>query len=219
MRNNIGLTFLEFDTIQNYRHNPTVYVELAGNALYTPYVLNYAPPRPASATSSRASARFRARRAGQGNLADSPDVWNRVAREENDGNIGLIDQHAARRGSRVAEGGVRVGGDSRDRGAEGSQHLPRSTLSKKTSDWRLGKDKYARKFAYVLRPIRRPSSCCAGGGDLQATRMEMEKLAAPKTIKQALDEIAKQHATPDTYMATRARRSSRRRRSCARKIW
>ena len=37
-----GLALLELDTIQNYRHNPTVYVELAGNALYTPFVLEYA---------------------------------------------------------------------------------------------------------------------------------------------------------------------------------
>ena len=29
----------------------------------------------------------------------------------------------------------------------------------------------------------------------------MAKLAAPHTVKEALDEIAKQHATPDTYMA------------------
>src|SRR4029078_4137564 len=30
---------------------------------------------------------------------------------------------------------------------------------------------------------------------------EMAKLAAPQTVKQALDEVARQHATPDTYMA------------------
>src|SRR5215468_2341660 len=28
----------------------------------------------------------------------------------------------------------------------------------------------------------------------------MEKLAAPKSVKEALDDIAKQHATPDTFM-------------------
>src|SRR6185295_3883513 len=35
----------------------------------------------------------------------------------------------------------------------------------------------------------------------QATRQEMAKVAAPKTVKEALDEIAKNHATPDTYVA------------------
>src|SRR5262249_58098458 len=43
LRNNLGMSLLELDTIQSYRHNPTVYVELAGNALYTPYLLNYGP--------------------------------------------------------------------------------------------------------------------------------------------------------------------------------
>jgi uncharacterized protein (DUF885 family) len=37
--------------------------------------------------------------------------------------------------------------------------------------------------------------------DLKSTREEMAKLAAPKTVKQALDDVAKQHATPATYMA------------------
>ena len=32
----IGLNLLEFDKIQNYRHNPTVPVELIGNALFLP---------------------------------------------------------------------------------------------------------------------------------------------------------------------------------------
>src|SRR5262245_30354365 len=92
IKNNIGLSLLELDTIQAFRHNPTIYVELAGNALYVPYVLNYAP----------AETRFRhiIKRLEQipalvqqakDNLVDAPEVWNRVAREENDGNIGLID--------------------------------------------------------------------------------------------------------------------------------
>src|ERR1700756_2436335 len=37
IKNNIDLALLDLDTIQSYKHNPTVYVELAGNALYTPY--------------------------------------------------------------------------------------------------------------------------------------------------------------------------------------
>ena len=34
MKNNIGLSLLELETIQSFKHNPTVYVELAGNALF-----------------------------------------------------------------------------------------------------------------------------------------------------------------------------------------
>jgi uncharacterized protein (DUF885 family) len=41
----------------------------------------------------------------------------------------------------------------------------------------------------------------AAEADLKTVRAEMAKLAAPKTVEQALDEIARQHATRDTYLA------------------
>src|SRR5262249_12726417 len=72
----------------------------------------------------------------------------------------------------------------------------------KSSDWRLGKEKYAKKFDYVLGTGKTPEQVLAlAEAELQNTRAEMAKLAAPKTVKQALDDVAKQHATPDTYMA------------------
>jgi uncharacterized protein (DUF885 family) len=43
VKNSLALSLLELNTIQSYKHNPTVYVELAGNALFNPYVLDYAP--------------------------------------------------------------------------------------------------------------------------------------------------------------------------------
>src|ERR1700722_14967539 len=43
MRDAISATRLDVEEVQSYRHNPTIYVELVGNALYTPYVLHYAP--------------------------------------------------------------------------------------------------------------------------------------------------------------------------------
>lgn len=39
----IALNLLEFDRIQNYKHNPTVYVELVGSALFQPLTDDYAP--------------------------------------------------------------------------------------------------------------------------------------------------------------------------------
>ena len=201
--NNIGGSLLELDTIQSYRHNPTVYVELAGNALYTPFVLNYAP----------IDARFRhiIRRLekipalvdqAKANLVDAPEVWNRVAREENDGNIGLID-HTLRQ---AAPGALKPSYDAAAGPALAAlkdlNAFLAGPLSKKTSDWRLGKENYARKFAYVLATDATPEQLLADAErELQATRTEMAMLAAPRTVKQALDEIAAHHATPDTYMA------------------
>jgi uncharacterized protein (DUF885 family) len=203
LRNNVGGALLELDTIQSYRHNPTVYVELAGNALYTPFVLNYAP----------LDARFRhiIRRLekipalvdqAKANLVDAPEVWNRVAREENDGNIGLID-HTLRQ---AAPGALKSSYDAAARPALAAlkdlNAFLAGPLSKKTSDWRLGKENYARKFAYVLATDATPEQLLADAErELQATRTEMAMLAAPRTVKQALDEIATHHATPDTYMA------------------
>ena len=76
-------------------------------------------------------------------------------------------------------------------------------LSAKTSDWRLGKEKYAKKFALVLASGRSPEDLLAAAeADLKTVRAEMAKLAAPKTVEQALADVARQHPTPDTYIAT-----------------
>src|ERR1700676_3409091 len=92
MRDALGASALELDEIQSYRHNPTAYVELLGNGLYTPYVLHYAP----------ATERYRhiinrlnripeLIRQAEANLRDSPEVWNQVARDENLGNVALTE--------------------------------------------------------------------------------------------------------------------------------
>ena len=75
-------------------------------------------------------------------------------------------------------------------------------FSKKTSDWQFGKEKCARKLEYFLATGKTPEQLLGEAEeDLRISQAQMEKLAAPKTLKQALDEIAKVHATPDTYMA------------------
>ncbi len=43
VQNQVELSLLDLNRIQSFRHNPTVYVELAGNALFNPFVLEYAP--------------------------------------------------------------------------------------------------------------------------------------------------------------------------------
>ena len=92
LQHQVELALLEIDRIQSYRHNPTVYVELVGNSLFTPFVLEYAPLemryRHIIQRLSKVPALLEQARM---NLMDAPEVWNRVAREENDGNVGLID--------------------------------------------------------------------------------------------------------------------------------
>jgi uncharacterized protein (DUF885 family) len=203
LRNNINLSLLELDTIQNFRHNPTVYVELVGNAIYTPYLLNYAA---VEARFQHIIKRLEKIPAlvdqAKTNLVDSPEVWNRVAREENDGNIGLIDQTLRKAVPASLKASYDTAAGTALAALKDLNAFLADTLSKKTSDWRLGKEKYAKKFAYMLATDKTPEQLLAEAEkDLQATRMEMAMLAAPRTVKQALDEIATHHATPDTYMA------------------
>ena len=84
----ISLALLELQSIQNYRHNPTLYVELIGNALYSPFVLEYTEKstryehiikRLAGVPDFLQQARI--------NLASAPEIWTKVAIGENDGNI------------------------------------------------------------------------------------------------------------------------------------
>lgn len=203
MKNQINLALLELNTIQSYRHNPTVYVELAGNAVFTPYMLNYAPKEKRFQQITRRLEHFPALfEQAKANLTDAPEVWNRVAREENDGTIGLIDKTLraevpeAQKADygRAAEGALAALKDF-------SAYLGKD-LSKRTSDWRLGREKYALKCDYVLATGKTPEQLLAEAeAALKMTRDELDTLAKPKTARQALDDVAKQHATPETYMA------------------
>jgi uncharacterized protein (DUF885 family) len=203
MHDAIQATRLDVEEVQSYRHNPTIYVELIGNALYTPYVLHYAA----------ADERFKhiiqrlnripelVRQAEQ-NLSDSPEIWNKVAREENTGNIDLIDgvlrtscpKGLAQEYTQAAYPALIA--------LKAFNEFLDGTLAKKTSDWRLGKVYYAKKFSYVLATGKTPDELLKEAeADLGKTRDEMVQLASPKSVEQALADVALAHATPHTYMA------------------
>ena len=191
MRNAIGLGLLDLDTIQSYKHNPTIYVELAGNALFSPYVLNYAPKDQRIQHIIRRLEKFPVLfEQAKANLTDAPEVWTRVAREENDGTIGLIDQTLR---AEVAEP-QKADYDRAARTAVAAlkdfDAFLKTELSKKTSDWRLGQENYARKCGFVLATGKAPDQLLAEAeADLKSTREAMAKLAAPKSVRQALDDI------------------------------
>jgi len=203
MHDAIEAARLDVQEIQSYRHNPTTYVELIGNALYMPYVLQYAA----------ADERFKhiIKRLGlipqfirqaEENLQDSPEVWNKVAREENAGNIDLIDG-ALRTDCPPAllKDYAQAAVPALD-ALRGFNIWLDATLSKKTADWRLGSRRYAKKFRFVLATGKTPDALLEEAeADLAKTRDAMVQLAAPKTVDQALAEVALHHATPATYMA------------------
>ncbi|HEV8038630.1 MAG TPA: DUF885 domain-containing protein [Bryobacteraceae bacterium] len=201
IQNQIDLAILEFRRIQSFRHNPTMYVELIGNALYNPYVLEYAPLetryRHIIQRLFRIPAFFEN---AQSMLVDSPELWTTVAQKENDGNIELIDKTLRAKVPAVLKAEF-------DRAAKSSLDSLRAfnkflntELSRKPSEWRLGKDKYEEKFRYTFVSGKTPDQVLAEAETaLKDVRGEMAKLAAPRSIKEALDKIAREHPTPETY--------------------
>jgi len=203
MKNQLNLQLLELNTIQSFKHNPTIYVELAGNALFVPFILEYAPKdqrfRHIVKRLEKMPALFEQAKA---NLVDAPEIWNRVAVDENTGTIGLIDKELRAAVPDAQKADYDRAASTALDALKGFNTFLEKDLSKKTADWRLGKENYAKKFANVLVTGKTPEQLLAEAeADLQSIRQDMEKTAAPKTVKEALDEIAKQHATPDTYMA------------------
>lgn len=202
IKNDLSLYLLDLNTIQSYKHNPTVYVELAGNAVFQPSVLNYAPLDRRVGQIIKRLEKFPALfDQAKANLVDSPEIWNKVAREENDGNIALVDKELRAKVPDAQKADYDRAAATALAALKDFNTFLEKDLSRKTSDWRLGKENYARKFEYTLVTGKAPEQLLAEAeADLQTTRQEMEKLAAPKTVPQALDDIAKQHATPGTFM-------------------
>jgi len=202
IQNQIDLTLLDLNQIRSFRHNPTICVELIGNALFNPFVLEYAPIEtryrhiiqrlfkvPGVIQNAKAT------------LADSPEVWTRVAMEENDGNIGLIDktlrEHVP---SNLKSDYDRAAKSALDALRDFNQYM-KTVLSGRTADWRLGKEKYEQKFRFALVSGKTPEQVLSEAeASLKTVREEMVKLAAPRSVKEALDKIAQQHATPKTFM-------------------
>jgi len=202
IQNAIDLSLQDLQQVQSYRHNPTTYVELVGNALFPPFVLEYAPFDTRFQQIIQRLSRVPALMdQAKMNLADSPEIWNRVAREENDGNIDLIDKTLRAK----APANLQADFDKAAKPALDSLRsfnaFLKDDLSRKTSDWRLGKERYAQKFAYTLIAGKTPEEVLSEAeAALKDAREQMAKLAAPHTIREALDAIAKQHTTPEHFM-------------------
>ncbi len=202
LENQTDLALLELREIQSFRHNPTVYVELVGNALFNPFVLDYAPIDTRYRHIVQRLFRVPALLdQAKSNLKDAPEIWNRVAQEENEGNIALIDKTLREK----VPAGVKADFDRAAAVALAALRdfnvFLKSDLSRRTSDWRLGKDKYSKKFRFALVSGKTPEQVLSEAqAALQSVRDQMAKLAAPKSIPEALAKVAQQHAALDAFM-------------------
>jgi uncharacterized protein (DUF885 family) len=181
----IGLNLLELDRIQNYKHNPTVYVELLGSALFQPLTDEYAAEDVRlSDVLSRVAATPTFVDQARSELVDADPIFIKVAVQENDGNINLIQDTIAAavakhpelkaRLDKVAPSAVKALKDF-------SQWLQNDLAKRKTDrTWRLGKDFYAEKFRLVMEADITPDQVLADAErDFKKTRAEMLELALP----------------------------------------
>jgi uncharacterized protein (DUF885 family) len=220
LRHEIGLKLLDLDVIRNYRRNPTLYVELIGTALFDPFVREYAPKaerfRHIIARLRRVPALLDQARE---NLAGAPEIWTRVAREENEGNIALIDRTLRE----AAPPQLRAAYDEAAAPALAAlkafnDWLARE-LGRRPADWRLGADLYRRKFRLALATSAAPEAVLADAeAALGAVRSKMLDLSLAldssaskpaagdperlnEIVARALARIAARHATRETYFA------------------
>jgi uncharacterized protein (DUF885 family) len=203
IRNAIGLALLDLQSLQSYRHNPTAYVELIGNALFTPYKLDYAPKATRFGHIIKRMEKI-PRLIGQArtNLTDAPPIWIQVAREENAGNVELIDQTLRAQVPAPQKAAYEVAAGRALMALHGFDAFLEQTLSQHPRPWQLGPEAYREKCEYELELGRTPEQLLAAAeSDLQATRDQMARLAAPLSVPEALDQVARRHTTPERYLA------------------
>jgi uncharacterized protein (DUF885 family) len=181
----IGLNLLEFDHIRSYKHNPTVGVELIGNALFLPLTQSYAPHDVrVGDVLSRVSQIPRLLAQVQPYLSDSGPVWISTAVDENAGNIDLIEHTLAAEipaGSALKSKYDAVAPPAIKSLREFSAWLQNS-LAKQPSNltWRLGKELYDQKFALVMESSVTPEEVLANADqDMKSVRAEMLQIAIP----------------------------------------
>lgn len=217
----IGLALFDTDIAQSWQHSPQAYVELLGTALFNPMVLEYAPKeerfRHIIARLEKVSGFFDVARR---QIFGAPQIWIDVAKEENEGNIGLIDKTLrAAVPESLKEAYDKAASPALDSLRAFNRFLendlPGRTRGQKP-DWRLGADKYATKFKLALATDRTPDQVLADAeGRLKEVRAAMLELARPlhskwfaghpahedQVIREVLDHIAQDHSTPQSYFS------------------
>jgi uncharacterized protein (DUF885 family) len=221
----IGFNLLELDRIQNYRHHPTVVVEMIGNGIFLPLSQTYAPKDVRLGhVLSRIGQIPRVLDQAKQYLSDADPVFVTTAIQENDGNIDLIQNTVASEidaGSPLRAQYDKVAPPAIAALKDFSSWL-RDDLGKRRSrlDWRLGKELYDQKFKLVMEtPVTPEEILSSAEQELEAVRAEMFQLALPmhaqmfpghgdhsdltgrdrenRVIGEVLEKISDDHPQPD----------------------
>lgn len=181
----ISLRLLEYDKIQQYKHNPSVGVELIGNALFQPLTEDYAPLETRLAhILGRVGQIPRFLADQKSTISDTNSIYLSTAKEENEGNIELIQQTIAAQipaGSALKAEYDRVAPPALAALKDYSRWLMEvQAKCPDTYSWRLGKPLYDQKFKLVMEVDITPEQLLSDAEhDLKTVRAEMLKVALP----------------------------------------
>lgn len=219
LNDQIGLMLFDIDIAASWRHSPQSYVELVGTALFNPLTLEYAGKeerfRHIIARLQKLPAFLETARR---QLYAVPPIWAKVAAEENDGNIGLVDKvlrEAVPEHLKDVYAGVASPAlDS----LRAFNRFLQDELPKRGgtgASWRLGADNYALKFRLALATDRTPDQVLADAENrVKEVHARMLEIANPlhkkwfgahpdhpdQVVREVLDHIAQDHSTPASYM-------------------
>ena len=215
----IRLAQLEDQEIQSWKHNPTLYVETIGNGLFVPFSVEYAPVEQRwRHIIARLNEVPRLLSEAKLQLVDSPTVWKNVAIEENEGTIGMIERTFPAQVPAALKSSYDPAATNAATAMRAFNDWLKTSLPDTGSDsWRLGKEKYAKKFALVMGAGLKPEEVLAQAElALTATRKEMFMLAIPLhhkmypshvdpvdvnlIIGETLKKMGEKHPTPEGYM-------------------
>jgi uncharacterized protein (DUF885 family) len=225
MKDQVALALLDLNEVHSYLHNPTIYVETLGNALFSPFVLEYAPkPERIQSIIQRLEKVPVYLDVATSNLVSAPRIWTEVAAQENQGNIDLVDdtiradvppelKDAYSRAAQTALAAMR----------KFQEYLNGSLMPRDQADWRLGRDLYTRKCRYTLESgIETDTVLADAESELGRVRARMLELALPlhrqmepkhgdhsdltgaarqnQVIGEVLAKIADRHSSRESYM-------------------
>jgi uncharacterized protein (DUF885 family) len=194
LENQIALSLLDLNEIHPEMHAPQLYVETLGNALFQPFVLEYAPrPERLAQIISRLQKVPLFLDSAATNLVSAPEVWIKVAIEENQGNINLVDKDIrATVTTDLTDSYTRAARTALDAMNRFDKFLKTSLMSRKDYNWRLG-NFYSRRFRLAMAAgVEADDTLQSAERQLTAVRARMADLARP--LHAALAPSHKDHA-------------------------
>ena len=225
LQDQVSLALLDLNELHSHLHNPTLYVETLGNALFSPYVLEYAPQ---AARMRNIIARLQKAPLfldqASTNLTSSPDIWVKVAMEENQGNIDLVDKTIRAAVPPDLRDAYNLAALSALDAMRKFQGFLQNNLSgRDDTGWRMTTDQYMRKFRFTLESgVEADTMLQVAERELIRVRAQMLALALPvhrqlapahkdhaelsgadrenQVIGEVLAKIAERHSTRESYM-------------------